>query len=235
MRALLLFLAVFGLSRSALAEAKGFELQARMPVQQGLTSVTGIDPAFFVGYRADGYSLGLGASIARFGFSTSDDVVFDGSTLGEEDFDGSATAIIVAPTLKLNVWESSDSAVQADVLVQTGIGLLRGSVTETNVDVDFSDPLMPTAGGTWERSTSVSALLIPFRLGFGGDYFFHPNFAIGAEAGLNLNFLTNVSTSEELSGQVPDGITASPDDDIDVGFVQSALYGLVRVTVVIGD
>ncbi len=81
---------------------------------------------------------------------------------------------------------------------------------------DFDDE--PAVAGT--QTDYVAATFMPIRIGFGGDYLVHPNFAVGTEFGVRAAVLLSSSSSGAA--------------DPDVGFSYQALYGGVRLTVGFG-
>ena len=168
----------------------GFLLQARMLTQPTPVSNVVAAPSFIAGFRLGDFSLGLGVGLT-----------FAKLSLSDED-SLSAVVFQLQPTAFYDVWSSSDGRTRFNLLAGLGIGRAGATIEDNGQDSD------------------VSAILIPLLLGAGGDYFFHPNFGVGAETGYQGLFVTGVS---------------SDDNDLEVGFGTQGLYAALRFTVLIGS
>lgn len=173
--------------------ASGFVLQPRMETQQSLTGAVLGAPGFLAGYRIGGLTLGLGVGV------TTGSVGFQSST---DDFTASYAAYQITPTVYYDVWQSADGRVRFNLLV--GVGYGRASLTARSGS-DVEEGYMG---------------FVPLRGAIGGDYFLHPNFALGGEGGVQ----SLVLASTQANG-VDQGVT----------FNSNFLYGALRVTIVVGQ
>ncbi len=190
--------------------ASGFMVQGRLQAQGGLPYVGG-GPGFLLGYRAQGFALGLGLGLTRVGLSAGS----DGS--------GSLTLFQVMPTAMVDVWSSRDGRTHANVI--GGVGYGRGSLEVSDTSQDCVTPV----GGSTTCTTSTqqdkaSAGFVPLMLGFGGDHFLSRNFALGAEIGLQAAFTTGIDATSN-------GVSRSVDASGNLQLV----YGALRATLVLGD
>ena len=71
-----------------------------------------------------------------------------------------------------------------------------------------------------KSESKASATLIPVQIGFGGDHYLSRHFGIGAEAGLQLMFISGL----ESNGQSFSGSANT-----------QSFYGLLRMSLLIGD
>ena len=188
--------------------ATGLMVQARIQSQSGLLSLAGGGTGFLVGYQGPSYSLGVGLGLSRIGVNSGGD-------------SAALTLFQVAPTAIIDVWHSKDGRARANVVASAGFA--RASLDATVKSTDCPDGTGTGCTSSTQDGTA-SAILIPVTLGFGGDYFFSRNFALGAEFGLQALFLASASTS---SG----GNSAS----VDAGGNAQFAYGALRATFVIGD
>ena len=181
-----------------------FLLQARMQTQQSVLSVVGASPGFLVGYQLKSVAVGLGFALTRLGVTTDN----RGSST-------SATLFQLSPTLIVDVWQSHDQRTRANLVASAGYG--RASTSNKSVSC-YTD-----VNGVQTCTTSegkASATLIPIQIGFGGDHYLSRHFGIGAEAGVQLMFLSGL----ESNGQSIDGSAN-----------MQSLYGLLRMTLLIGE
>ncbi|MBI4419662.1 MAG: hypothetical protein HY560_02455 [Gemmatimonadetes bacterium] len=157
------------------APAVGFAVWVRAPgrsIQDLAGSAVGA-PQFAIGVRRDRVALGVGVGLSL--VRSSDEDSFAGSTT-EQRID--VTAFQLGPSGLLDIWRSVDGRVRGQLA--GGFALGRVSVTETDV---FSDP-----SGTQRTVTKTSGTLLGFHAALGGEYFLHPHFALGVEAGFQGNF-----------------------------------------------
>jgi hypothetical protein len=181
-----------------------FLLQARMQTQQSILSVVGTSPGFLVGYQLKSVAVGLGFALTRLGVTTDS----RGSST-------SATLFQLSPTLIVDVWQSNDKRTRANLVASAGYG--KASATDKSVSC------LTDVNGVQTCNTSegkTSATLIPIQVGFGGDHYLSRHFGIGAEAGVQLMFMTGL----EANGQSIDGSAN-----------MQSLYGLLRMTLLIGE
>lgn len=186
----------------------GFLLQARMQTQQGLLSIAGTAPGFLLGYQYHGAAIGVGLGYSRLGLSMGNDV---GSA--------SATLFEVTPTLIVDVWRSHDQRTRANLVGSVGYGKASVTVTVTNQNCTF-DALGNSICTSTTSDTTSKATLIPVQIGFGGDHYLSRHFAIGAEAGVQLLFLSGL----ESGGQ-----------SVNASASTQALYGLLRLSLLLGE
>jgi hypothetical protein len=181
-----------------------FLLQVRMQTQQGLLSLVGASPGFLVGYQLKGVALGVGFGFSRVGVSTDN----NGGSV-------SASLFQVTPTLIVDVWHSRDQRTRANLVGSVGYG--RASVTIETPNCTLSPLGVQTCTTSESKS---SATLIPVQIGFGGDHFLSRYFGIGAEAGVQLMFVSGL----ESNGQSANGSVNA-----------QTLYGLLRMTLLLGE
>jgi len=193
---------------SGFEHATGVLLQARLQSNTGLLSL-GVSPGFLVGYQAKSFAIGLGLAAIRLSVSDPDD---DGTSLSLLEF---------MPTAIFDVWKSKDGRTRANLV--TSVGYARASVTSTMSSTSCVGT-GPDACTTTQEESTLTATLIPFSVGFGGDYYLSRNFALGAEVGVQAMLLA--SAEEQNRGR-----TSSPDVS---GGLQLA-YGLIRATLLLGD
>ncbi len=115
-----------------------------------------------------------------------------------EDEKVSGNMFQLNPIIYYDIGRSEDGLARMNLVGSIGYG--RGSI-----DADGDD-------GT--------VTFLPVLAGLGGDYFLHPNFALGVEAGINIIFLTGVEADGEK---------------VDASFSTQLLYGLVRYTFISGS
>ncbi len=191
--------------------ANGLMVQARLQTDGGLLGLGG-GPGFVLGYRGSAFSLGLGAQFSRVAISAGSDTA-------------SGTYFELAPTLSLDVWHSRDGRASASLI--GSVGYARGSLsTSSSGQSCTGDGFGGETCTTSLGNGSVSASLIPVRLGFGGDYFLSRNFALGAEIGVQALFVAGLSGS---------GSSSSSSASVDAGADAEFAYGALRATFVLGD
>lgn len=192
--------------------ATGVMVQARMQSQSNLLSL-GASPGMLVGYRGDGFGVGLGLGWMRVAAS-----------VGEDDTSLTGSIFQAVPTVFADVWRSRDGRARANVAL--GIGYGRASLTGEGTSEDcVFDPVSGVDECTTSKEEqSVGATLVPVLLGFGGDYFLGRNFALGAEAGIQGAFVVGVDA--ESGGET---------EDVDASANYQFAYGVLRATFVLGD
>lgn len=170
--------------------ADGLQLQARLPMQFGVSSL--LSPGFTIAYRMGRFAIGgeLGLLAGK---------LTNGNTID------SFYLVHLMPVVYVDIWQSVDGRARLGVV--GGIGFGRGKVSSETTNMMITS------------TSDETANYIPILLGLGGDYFLHPNFALGVELGAELPI---------LSGVVNNGIDQSVS-----GGVQS-LRGMIRVTFVAG-
>jgi hypothetical protein len=189
--------------------ATGLLVQGRLQTQGGLLSL-GAGPGFLVGYQMQSLAVGLGVGATRLAYST-------------KTADASAVLVEVMPTAVVDVWRSADGRARANLV--GGIGYAHASVASTTQ----TQTCVPSATGAMvctesSAEDSAGATLIPFMIGFGGDYYISRNFALGAEVGLSAAILAGANTTSQ-------GTSTSQDL---AGNMQLA-YGAIRASFVLGD
>lgn len=190
--------------------ANGLMLQARLQTDGGFLGLGG-GPGFVLGYRGAAFSLGLGAQFSRLGLSAGSD-------------SASATFFELAPTLAIDVWHSRDHRAMASLI--GSVGYARGSLSASSSAQSCTNDGLGNESCSTLGTGTVSASLIPVRLGFGGDYYLSRNFALGAELGVQALFVAGISGSGNSSGS-----SAS----LDANANAELAYGALRATFVLGD
>jgi len=191
--------------------ASGLMLEARLQTDSGFLGLGG-GPGFVLGYQGPAFSLGLGAQFSRVALSAGGDSV-------------SGSYFELAPTFALDVWHSRDRRASASLI--GSVGYARGSLSaSSSAESCTGDSFGNGSCSTSTGNGTVSAALIPVRLGFGGDYFLSRNFALGAELGVQALFLAGTSGS---------GSSSSSSASIDAGADAEFAYGALRATFVLGD
>jgi len=180
----------------------GFVLQTRLTTATILSAV-GLAPGLMVGFRSGDLTLGAGLGLTFFQGSVTDPDPMFGSEDGVNGY-----IIEILPTIAYDLWSSNDGNVRLNFV--GALGLAFGAVTTYTESV-----------GAPTDEASASVILLPIRLGLGGDYYFHPNFALGAEVGMNLMFL--LSTSSE------------PPSAAEIGGGTEGTYAAMRLTFLIGS
>jgi hypothetical protein len=185
-----------------------FLLQARMQTTQSILSVAGIAPGVLLGYQLRGFALGVGFGLTRASVTTSSD---GDSTSG--------TLFQVSPTIIVDIWRSRNQLTRANLVGSVGYG--QASITSTyESEVCSTNSAGVQTCTTRETESKSSATLIPVQIGLGGDHFLGRNFGIGAEAGQQMLFASGL----EANGRSVDGSAST-----------QAVYGLLRMTLLIGD
>ena len=200
------------------APASGFAFWIRVPGTSGqeFTSSSLANPRFAVGFRTGRLQLGVGvghtmlrlADRDSFEFTTPGGTIVSGTTEDETR----ATLYQIGPTVLLDIWRSGDQRTRANIAAGLSIGRL--SVTDRNEFVDFPSGVVMSD----EQKTTGS--LLGFHIAFGGDYFLHRNFALGAEAGYQGVALRNIK----------EDVVPPPSDRFTVG--ANGTYVALRVTLV---
>jgi hypothetical protein len=186
--------------------------------QDGAKAEEGVAAGFVVQPRIETQSSLLGGVLGSpgflLGFRTGNVTVGIGGNFTRTDVSAMATGATTRDELSLTTFQVMPS-VAYDVW-HSADGRARfdvaGAVGYGHASVNVS------SGGT--SSTDLSIGYIPFRLGVGADYFLSRNFALGGEAGFQSKILT--SASEMGMNQ-------------DIAVSDSAGYGAIRLTFVIGD
>lgn len=197
------------------APASGFVLQSRLDTGLSLASSLVANPGFMVGYRAGSTTFGLGFGYMR--LSVGEEVTRDAApsttpgapaakSVTTEDTT-TLSAFQLLPTVMFDLWNSADERVRMNAAVS--LGYARVQVTE-----EYDN-------GTKSSEDKESIDLLPVRVGVGGDFFLHPNFALGAELGLQGLFLVGSSADEGSSSETSANFNAT--------------YAALRATVVIGE
>ncbi len=185
-----------------------FLLQARMQTQQSLLSAVGASPGFLLGVQLKSVAIGVGVGFTRVGVTTDN----SGGKI-------SASLFQVSPTILVDVWQSRDQRTRANLVGSVGYG--KASISSTSSSNNCTiDTLGNQVCTTSLSESKSSATLIPVQIGFGGDHYLSRHFGIGAEAGLQLMFVSGL----ESSGQSVNGSANT-----------QSFYGLLRMTLLIGD
>jgi hypothetical protein len=185
--------------------ASGFSLWVHSPVgflQNAFSSIGA--PQFNVGFRRNNHGLGLGLGFTV--LHSKEENFFDGQLENKATF--GATLFQIGPSGWVDVWHSPDGRAHGKVVGGVSIGRLSG--TDKNEFRSFN-------GGFETNESSVSATLLGFHLGVGGEHFLHPHFALGVEGGFQGNFAFNIK--EEVS-------------DDNVGLWAIGIYGALRAMIV---
>ncbi len=157
-----------------------FLLQARMQTQQSLLSAVGASPGFLVGVQLKSVAIGLGVGFNRVG-----------ATIDSSGDKISASLFQVAPVILVDVWQSRDQRTRANLVGSVGYG--KASVSSTSSSsVCTIDALGNQTCSTSLSESKSSATLIPVQIGFGGDHYLSRHFGIGAEAGVQLMFISGL-------------------------------------------
>ena len=175
------------------APSKGMALWLRMPVssaRSATATMAGV-PEFTVGFRGERYGIGVGFGLLM--MRASDD--FETLT---------GTTYQIEPSGWLDIWQSPDGRTRGNVSL--GVGFGHASLEDVRDE-----------GTEGEYSDKVSGTLLSFRLGFGGDHFLNPHFALGAEGGFQGIFGTDLKQEGD-----PDKLSLSA----------SGIYGAFRTMIV---
>ena len=113
-----------------------------------------IGASFLVGYKLNRIAFGLGLEITH--YDTYED-------FGDTNTHDTNASVLFKPTLQLHLLESGPLA----MLLDTGLHVGFVAYDETGTDDD----------------DHTDIILVGFHLGLGMRYFFHPRFALGAQAG----------------------------------------------------
>jgi hypothetical protein len=177
--------------------ANGMVIQPRLQTQSSLIGGALGDPGFLIGYRTGDLTIGIGGSFSRTAFSDQ----------GPNEV--ALTIFQVMPSLSYDVWKSADGRARCNFLAAVGYG-------HAAVDAKTTD----TSTNPATTSTSSDSIgFIPFRVGVGADYFFHPNFGIGGEAGVQSKILTSAKV-----GNTNPNVSVS----------DNAVFGALHLTFIIG-
>ncbi len=168
-----------------------------------------------MGVRTGRLLLGLGVGHTSWRVTTRSRFQFPGPTgasvSGTTEDEVTATLFQIGPTAIVDVWRSSDARTRANIAA----GLSIGRVSLINRD-EF--PEFPT-GDIMSDEGKATGTLLGFHLAFGGDYFLHRHFALGAEAGYQGSAARNIEENEQ---PLPDQVTVAA----------NGTYVALRVTVV---
>ncbi len=161
------------------APAQGIDLQVRVPVLPW----GGAMQQLFVGYRAQSFTVGLGAGLLTLSWT--------GPTSAYSTNLGSFG---VAPTVFVPVWRSVDRASETYLTGSFAIGVLNSTTNSTYYP--------PPPGVPTTSTSSVNITYFGPSVGVGGQHFLSPTFAIGLEGGFSALFPSGGSSST--------GTTSSP-------------------------
>ncbi len=190
-----LLIASVGFSSSAHAQdeapATGFALWLRMPVNSVRGSLASALATPEFAIGYRGESFGVGVGLGYLLISLTD----DNSKL-------SGSLYQATPSGWIDFWHSEDGRTRGNLAGGFGIGKLN-LTAEDSFDTD-----------------KVTATLLSFYLGLGGDHYLSRNFALGLEGGFQATFAKDIK--EEGSVE-------------DVSAAANGLYGLLRLMVVFGD
>ncbi|MBI4551400.1 MAG: hypothetical protein HY710_03980 [Candidatus Latescibacteria bacterium] len=185
--------------------AQGFVLWVRSPVgalQNLFGSISA--PQFNVGFRGDRFGLGLGPGFTV--LRSTEKNVFNGQLGSKETFN--ATLFQIGPSGWVDVWHSPDGRTRGNIAAGVSIGRLSGT---------DKDEFRRFDGAIETSESSVSATLMGFHVGLGGEHFLHPHFALGVEGG----FQGNVAFDLKEKG-----------DNDTLGLWANGLYGALRMMIV---
>jgi len=213
---LVLFLTVFGPTVVSAQEpstsrpAQGLALQVQVS-SAGLSSISGFaSTGVLLGYRLENMTIGAQLGFTNLHFVDGDSVMTDA-----DDDDMSATIFALIPTIAYDVWKSADGMARFNIVGAIGIG--RATLAETS--------RVETTPGVFAESTQdLSAWILPLRIGAGGDWYFHPSFSLGLEAGFQGLFAFGL--------EADDGTTSVESDDAADAI---GIYGALRATFILGS
>lgn len=174
----------------------GWMFQARIPTGIGLDTV--LSPGFVIAHRAGKVAIGAELGVVGGKFTTDNGGGASDST--------QVLLISVMGMLYDEMWTSPDGKARFGILGGAGYG--RGSIT-----TDSNDGM----GGT--NHTESTAGYLTLLAGMGGDYYLHPNFALGVEISAEVPILLSVQSN----GQ-----------DAHVSGNLESLHGLIRATFIVG-
>ncbi len=186
------------------AQGLAFWVQTPGPTLQELISSGTAAPRFAIGFNRERLRYGIGLGVVRVK-ATEHNTFGPGSSSDDET---SATLFQIGPTFIFDVWRSPDLRTHGNITAGLSIGRL--SATDRS---EFTDPT-----GTTVTETKTSGTLVGFHGALGGDYFLHPHFALGAEAGVQGTF--GMDIEEQGAAGQRFGVSAA------------GTYAAVRVTVV---
>src|SRR5574341_2408279 len=164
--------------------ATGFAVTVRLPnasLQELFATALG-SPRFSLGYRGRGWTWGVGIGMAQLRASDKD-------SYGKDSFSG--TLVQLEPSATADIWRSADSRTRGNFGVGLGIGRLW--IVDTNTYRDFFTGQVQTS------QSKTSGTLLGIRIAIGGEHFFDPHFALGAEGGLHLSSALNVKEALSTS------------------------------------
>ncbi len=188
--------------------AQGTAFWAVVPgssVQDLVASATGL-PRFAIGVQRSRIRYGLGLGILRASVSQTDSP--GGGTSSKDET--SATLVQLGPTVILEIWRSTDARTRGNF--SGGVSVGRVSASDRS---EFTDP-----SGTTVTESKATGTLLGLHAALGGDYFLSPNFALGAEAGVQGSFGVDLK-AEGTTGE-------------SFGLSAAGTYAAVRVTLVFG-
>ncbi len=179
-------------------------IQARMQTQPSIFGIAGGTAGFVLGKVMGGFAIGVGLGLTRLAYT------YEGS--------GGITGTIfqVVPTGFFDLWQSANGNTKVDFVGSVGYGQASLTVESEEETCDYYYD--PPDCSTDTTETESSATLIPVAVGIGGNHFLGPNFALGAELGLQMLFVTGVE---------------SEGDSIDAEISSQAFYGLFRMSILI--
>ncbi len=149
-----------------------------IPIGEEILSLGMLQGGLFLGYRTGRVTVGLGLDVDRLSASTSSDFGEDSTSL---------TEIVVMPGIRVTATSSADGRVESFVQADLGFG-----------KTFFNDD----DGGNDDESYSR----ITYQFGPGFRYWLHPQFAVGASAGLRGNFFKRTNDIDRFESST--GITA---------------------------
>lgn len=185
--------------------ATGFAISVRIPnasLQEFFSTALG-SPRFALGYRGKGWTWGMGLGLAELRASDKDSY---GNWESKDSF--RATLVQIEPSATADIWRSADSRTRGNLVVGLGVGRL--SAVDKNTYRDFDGQLQT-------NESKSSGTLLGVRIGIGGEHFFDPHFAVGAEGGAQVSYALSVKG---------EGSTSS------AGAAANGTYGALRITVV---
>ncbi len=148
----------------------------------GETATLGmVKGGLFLGYRTERVTIGLGLDVDRVSTSR--------SIPGDPADDDASTELVIMPGIRVTATRSADGRVESFVQADLGYG-----------------KIFVSEDGESDDDTSYSR--ITYQLGPGFRYWLHPQFAVGASAGLRGDIFNVSEDSEFDSYEYSTGVTA---------------------------
>jgi hypothetical protein len=164
----------------------GFALELNLGTQliaiTGVTNFDAIQGGFFAGYKISRVMFGLGLEIARVASGTSGG--------GGGDTSKADTAFELVPGIRVAIVRSADKRVEMFGQFDLGLG------------TSLHDEHPNLAG------TSPDVFLLSYKVGPGARFWAHPQFAVGAVAGVEGDFKFTSMTAGGFTSKTSSGLTS---------------------------